>query len=199
MTVGEERQIVFFTGKSVVGVSAGDGKLRWRYPWETDHNCNIATPIIRRDEATGACYVFVSSGYGKGCGLLKVSGGDKVERVYENKRMRNHFPSSIVMGDNVYGFDESSLTCMDFPTGKQVYWEEKRPFGKGTLIGVGNQLIVLGETGHLGLVDAKAIAFHIRSSFRFSTKLCWSAPALAQGRLYVRDEEKIACYDLRNP
>jgi outer membrane protein assembly factor BamB len=192
-TLAGRHQVVFFTGDAVAGVDPADGRLLWRYPWETNYNCNIATPIVAGD------YVYASSDYGKGCALLKITAGANqfsAERVYENNKMRNHFSTSVLVGRHVYGFDESGyLVCMDFASG-QVPWKE-RGFNKGSLLAVGGQLIVLGENGKLALVEATPTGYHEKASFRASQQRCWTMPTLADGRLYVRDESKLTCYDVR--
>jgi outer membrane protein assembly factor BamB len=196
MTVAGTRHIVFFTGRNLVGVAAEDGKQLWSYPWPTDHQCNIATPIIR------GAYVFIASGYGKGCALLKVvqeGGRFEAKRVYENKKLRSQLSSSVLVGEHVFGFDEQAFTCLDFRTGKLI-WTEKRAFGRGMLLAVGNSLVVLGESGELAVVEAAPNGFHRLSGFRFSSQAqCWAAPAFAHGRLYVRDDDRIACYDVAAP
>src|SRR5262249_26929142 len=103
------RQVLFFTAKHLVSVSPDDGKLNCIFPWETDYDCNIATPIVRGD------YVFISSNYDKGCALLEVVKGQggklQVHPVYQHNRMRNHFSSSVLYQDYLYGFDDATLVC----------------------------------------------------------------------------------------
>ena len=126
-----QRQLIVFTGKSVVGVSPKTGQVYWRYPWETSHDINAATPIVRGD------YVLISSNYGKGCALLKVSvrgeGKFHVAPVYEHNELCNHFSSSVLFGEHVYGFNEDMrLVCMEFRTfqyfhqGIQEIWQGNR-------------------------------------------------------------------------
>jgi outer membrane protein assembly factor BamB len=192
-TAAGTRQVLFFTGSGLVSVAPDTGKVHWSYPWETSYGCNIATPIVRGD------YVFISSGYGKGCALLKVEakeGGTLQARaVYENNQMCNHFASSVLYREHIYGFNESTLTCMEFRTG-QVVWKE-RGFKKGSLLIADGHLIVLGENGRLALAEATPAGYHERAAFRpFRTK-CWTVPVLAHGRLYVRDEERLLCLDVK--
>jgi outer membrane protein assembly factor BamB len=181
-------QLLGFTGSSLLGIAPDTGQVLWRYPWDTSYNCNVATPIVRGD------YVLISSGYGKGCALLQVTAGG-TEPVYEHNRMCNHFSSSILVGEHIYGFSDDRLRCMDFRSG-EVLWN-KSGFGRGTLLAADGKLVVLGENGRLVLADAAPEAWRERSSFRFSTERCWNAPVLAQGKLYVRDEEKLVCYNLK--
>jgi hypothetical protein len=187
------RQVIFFTGKSLVSVSPDEGRLYWRYPWETSFDCNVATPIVAGD------YVFISSNYDKGCALLEISAdgsaGLQAKAVYENTQMRNHFSSSVLYKDHLYGFDDAVLICMHFRTGK-VKWKEKG-FKKGSLLVADGHLIILGETGRLALAVATPERYREKAAFKISDTKCWVVPVLAKGRLYVRDEKQIVCLELR--
>jgi len=190
------RQLLFFTASGLVSVSPQDGHLYWRYPWETHYGCNIATPIVRGD------YVFISSGYGKGCALLKILAGGpngvEAKRVWETNQLRNHFSSSVLQGEHIYGFDDPGLlTCLDFRTGKAAYKE--RGFKKGSLLAVEGHLLLLGESGNLGIAEANPKEFKVKAQFQASTKTCWTVPVLANGKLYVRDEDKLTCFNLKKP
>jgi outer membrane protein assembly factor BamB len=158
------RQLVFFTGVGVVGLSPVDGTALWRFPWETNDYCNIVTPIAAGN------YVFISTGYDGGCALLEIiaegDGSWRAEQVYAHKRMRNHFSTCVLYQGHLYGFDNNHLACMDFRTGR-IRWRQ-RGFKKGSLLIADGRLIVLGEDGLLVLADAKADAYRQRACFRFS-------------------------------
>lgn len=194
-TLAGRAQIVFLTGDAVLGLEPADGKQLWRYPWVTQQGINAATPVVIGSN------VLVSSGYGKGCGLLNIAAtGDTftATRVYEHNRMRNHFATSVLVGDHVYGFDDAYLIAMEALSGK-VKWKQ-RGFDKGSLIAIGKRLIVLGEHGKLALVEANPQKYQEVSNFPLTNSRCWGAPALAQGKLLVRDQESVFCVDLRqNP
>ncbi len=195
VTLAGVRQVVFFTGSGLVGLSVEDGKLLWRYPWETNDCCNIATPVAVDQ------YFFISSGYDRGCALLEITkqgdGAWRAVPVYSHKRMRCHFSSPVLYHGFLYGFDNEFLTCMDFRTGK-IQWKQ-RGFAKGSLFIADGHLIILGEDGNLAIAEANSEAYRQSSSFLFSQQRCWSVPVLAAGRLYVRDQEHIGCYDLKHP
>ena len=193
-TIHEQLQILVLTGKRLLGVHSDTGDILWEFPWPIENECNIASPLVVQD------YVFISSYYGRGCAVLKIEkAGDAWEPslVYKNKRMRNHLSTSVRVKDHIYGFDDSLLTCMDFRTGA-VTWKE-RGFDKGSLVAVGDQLIIYGANGELALVEANPQEYIQKSRFLFSkqARSCWSAPVLAGGRLYVRDWEKLVCFDVR--
>jgi outer membrane protein assembly factor BamB len=199
-------QVVAFTGNSVIGVLPETGRLLWRYPWETSFNVNVATPLTiharRRSKAIAEestlDYVLISSGYGKGCALLKIDRGRDgeftAEPVYENNYLCSHFGSPVRYGDSIFGFNESQLTCIDVRTG-EVRWH-KGGFNKGTLVRVDGKLIILGENGQLAVLDATATEPAPLASAKIFRGPCWTMPVLAGGRLFLRDENEIICLDL---
>lgn len=204
-TLAGRRQLVVLTAEAVHGLAPEDGKPFWRFPWPSFKDCNVATPI-----AVGN-YVFVSTGYNKGCALLEISpspqpsppggegrvrGGFQARPVYEHNRMRNHFSTCVLFQEHLYGFDESFLVCMELRTGK-ILWK-KRGFGRGSLLIADSRLIVLGEHGNLALAEASPADYRELSACKLLGDKCWSMPASAHGKLYVRDEEQILCLDVRN-
>ena len=195
-TLAGVRQLLVFTNEAMVSLSPKDGTAYWRFAWKTTGGFNIATPIAFDD------YVFLSSGYGKGCALLEVGrdadGSLTAKPVYEHNRMHNYFSSSVRLGEHLYGFDNSDLSCMDLRTG-EILWRVRgrRGFKKGSLVIAGGRLIVLGEDGKLALAEATPAGYRERASFRVSENKCWTVPVLAAGRLYVRDESRLRCLDLR--
>ena len=197
VTAAGVRQLLVFTNLALVSLAPADGTVYWRYPWETVHGFNIATPLAFGD------YVFISSAYGKGCALLEITkgadGSPRASRVYEHNRMRNYFASSARWGDYLYGFDEKDLVCMDIRTGTAA-WREKglRKFGKGSLLVAAGHLIILAEDGMLRLAEATPAGYHEKASCRVSENKCWTVPVLAGGKLYIRDESQLLCLDLRN-
>jgi outer membrane protein assembly factor BamB len=202
-TLAGVRQVVSFTGNAVVGVAPSDGRLHWRFGWETSFQVNAATPIVFHTRRGGSVhdYVFIASGYGKGCALLRIEktpAGDFVARpVFENALLRSHFGSPVRYQDHVYGFDDATLVCMDLRTGR-VRWSQ-RGFEKGSLLRVDDHLVVLGGTGQLALLKAspqesKPLA---RAKPLQGARECWTMPALAGGRLFLRDHKEVVCLDLR--
>jgi outer membrane protein assembly factor BamB len=189
------RQILVFTNSALVSLSPKEGKLNWRYPWETDGGFNIATPLAFGN------YVFISSAYGKGCALLEVTaqadGSLRAARVYEHNRMRNHFASSVRWGEHIYGFDRMDLVCMSVRTG-DIVWRENgaRSFRKGSLLIAAGHLIVLGEDGTLVLAEATPAGYVPRASFQVAPNKFWTVPALAGRKLYIRNESQIVCLDV---
>jgi outer membrane protein assembly factor BamB len=199
VTLDGERLVIVFTGEAVVGLTAAEGRPCFRYPWATTADVNAATPIAFRTRVGDVerLYLFITSGYNKGCGLFNIRGKAddyRVKLVYASDRMCCHFSTPVRSGDHVYGFNETQLTCLDLRTGK-VRWKESG-FRKGSLIRAGGSLIVLGEEGRLALVEANPEKFHELATARVFSSRCWTLPAMAQGRLFLRDEEKAVCLKL---
>ncbi len=194
-TLAGSRQTLFLTNTELIGLSA-EGVALWHYPWKTADGFNIASPMAFGN------YVFIASGYGKGCALLEVTAASdgvlQAGRVYEHNRMRPYFASPVRVGDYLYGFDQNDLVCMNVRTGA-IAWREKgqRDFRKGSLLAADGRLIILGESGTLSLVLATPEGYQEKSTCRISQTRCWTCPALAYGKLFVRDDAQIICFDLR--
>ena len=191
---GGSRQIVVFTANGARGLLAGNGELLWRYDKVANGTANIATPIYRDG------FVFLSSDYGAGCALLRIgekSGRAAATEVYFNGSMRNHYSTSVLVGDTIYGYSSSILTAMKFATG-EVAWHS-RSVGKGSVSYADGHLYCLGEDGAIALVEATPAAYREKSRFdiRRGAYPTWTPPVIANGRLYLRDQDNLYCYDIR--
>ncbi len=192
VTVNGVRQILVFTGSALVSHSPADGKRFWRYPWETSYDVNAATPVfIPGDE------VFIASGYGKGGALLQMqTNGDKVSvrEVWKSRDMKNHFSSSLLYQNHLYGFDDAFLTCLDVATGEPKW--QQRGFQKGSLLFADGHLLVLGEQGKLALVEATPAGYKEKAGFQILQGRCWTMPTLANGKLYLRNQKEMLCVEV---
>ena len=190
--VGNTTQVVFFTHTRGLGLDLKDGKLLWEYPRVANNIANAATPIARGNR------VFISSDYGTGGGLVEIKGnGQGVSEVYFTKEMRNHHSSSILIGDHLYGFSSGILTAMRFDTG-EVAWKD-RSVGKGSLVFADGHLYALSENGVVGLIEATPTAYRENGRFRIEQDSLptWTHPVIAGGLLYLRDQDTIYAYDVR--
>jgi outer membrane protein assembly factor BamB len=192
--VGGIRQIIVFTAQEVVGLRASDGALLWNYDKVSNKTANIATPIFQNG------FVFLSSAYGTGCALLKLSvEGESVKasEVYFNKDMMNHYSTSVVVDGTVYGFSNLILTAMNLETG-QVAWRD-RSVGKGLVTYADGELYLFSEAGVAGLAEATPAGYKEKSRFQiphgaFET---WTPPVISGGRMYLRVQDDLYCYDIK--
>ena len=189
--VGGTTQVVFFTGSRAVGVDLNDGKLLWEYARPSNDVANVATPIVRANR------VFISSDYGTGGGLVEIKADGKAQEVYFTKEMRNHHATSILIGDYLYGFSSSILTAMRFDTG-EVVWRN-RSVGKGSLTYADGHLYAFSENGVVGLVEASPTEYREKGRFKIQQDSLptWTHPVVAGGRLYLRDQDTIYAFDVK--
>ena len=188
---GGVRQIIFLTSKTLLSVAPEDGQIYWKYPWP--EGINIATPIFIPDDK-----IFISASYDKGAVLLKMTVAEDemgIEEVWKSRVMKNHFNSSVLQGDYLYGFDNAILTCIEVNTGEEQW--QQRGFEKGSLLLADGYLIILGEKGKLALVEANPSEYREKALFQLFDDKCWTVPTLAGGRLYLRNQKEMVCLDLR--
>jgi outer membrane protein assembly factor BamB len=192
--IGGIRKVVVFTGNGVMGLNEKNGELLWRYDKVSNRTANIATPIFHDG------YVFLSSDYGTGCALLKLTpegGAVKASEVYFNREMKNHYNSSVLVDGFLYGYSSAILTAMNFRTG-EVAWRN-RAVGKGNLIYADRHLYCLSEDGVMGLVEATPKEYKEKSRFEIARGEfpTWTPPLIADGKLYLREQDNLYCYDIR--
>ena len=193
-TIRGVRQAVYFTGERALGIRVDDGALLWHYRRVSNRTANVATPIVRGN------YVFLSSDYGTGCALLEIQGdlsGMSAREIYFNRAMKNHHASSVLVGDTVYGFSGGILTALDFRSG-DVLWKD-RSVGKGSLIYADGHLYVFSENSVVGLVEATRTGYREKGRFELphSDEHSWSHPVIADGKLYLRDQDQLFSFDIR--
>jgi outer membrane protein assembly factor BamB len=196
-TINGVKQIVQFSGKSVFGVTLADGKRLWEYAAPANGTANCCDPIIEGN------LVFASSSYGQGGGLAKIiesSSTQQAEEVYFQKRMQCHHGGMVKIGDHVYSNAGGDLLCMEFMTGK-IVWQGRGSNGKGSLIAADGMLYLLGEGHEMALAEVTPEAYREHGRFKISNhgRPSWAHPIVARGRLYIRDQESLTAYDLRQP
>jgi len=194
--IGGVRQYIQLTAESVVGVAAADGKVLWQAE-RKGKTAVIPTPIY-----SDGC-VYVSSGYGVGCNLFKVTevgGKFTVQEVYANKVMDNKQGGVIKVGDYVYGrADGKGWTCQDFKTGAGKWGYNS--LGKGSIVFADGRFYLRAEDkGTMVLIEASPEAFKEHGRFEQpdrSDKKAWPYPVIAHGKLYLRDWDTLLCYDVK--
>lgn len=202
LEVGGRAQLVVFHGAGVFGLEPTGGKELWSYEYVTDFDCNIVTPI-----AVGG-NVFISSGENHGSTMLALKPqGDRFETAVAWKSqggqsvLRNEWQTSILLGGNLYGFDNvgsagpiTHFTCVEASTGNRR-WQQIR-FGKGNAIAADGKLLVSTFTGELVVLAANPERFE-ELGRKMVVGKTRQAPALANGLLYLRDDREIVCLDVR--
>ena len=196
-TIGGVRQFVQMTGESVAGVAAADGRLLWRFP-RVGRTAAVPTPVVQGD------LVYATSGYGAGCHLVRVnaSGSDfSAEQVYANNTMTNHHGGVVLVGENLYGFsDGKGWVCQNLKTGEMV-WNERSKLGKGSVTYADGHLYARSEGGTVALLEASPSGYVETGRFEQpdrSSFNAWPHPVIVGGRLYLRDQDVLLCYDVKD-
>jgi outer membrane protein assembly factor BamB len=203
---GGVRQYVTLLGHSggIVGVDARDGRLLWRYNKMANGTANISTPVVRGD------LVFTSTGYGAGSALLQLvpnqAGGIDVKERYflKGRALQNHHGGVILVGDYLYGghgHNDGQPFCLNLKTG-EFAWPPRRGPGEGSaaVVYADGHLYFRYENGVMALIEATPQGYRLKSAFelpRSTGTPSWPHPVVANGRLYLRGNNVLLCYDVK--
>jgi outer membrane protein assembly factor BamB len=199
---GGTRQYIQLTGSGVISIAAKDGKLLWRQAVVVNGTAMVPTPIVK-DE-----YVYVTTDYGAGCALIKLSGSDnRSEVVYANKKMQNHHGGVVLIDGHIYGWSGNSngrgmWVCQNFLTGEGV-WDSTRFAQAGSLTCADGRLYCYGQRdGTVVLVEPSKEGWKEHGRFKIPRQTdiprkqgaIWTHPVVANGKLYLRDQDLLFCY-----
>ncbi len=198
-TINSTPQYVQRNEKSVFGLAANDGRMLWQTDF-AGRTAVIPTPIVRGNE------VYVTAGYGTGCKMVRIETDNKVTVVYENKVAKNHHGGFVRIGDYLYGHGDPQWVCQNFKTGEEVW--SSRALGKGAIGAADGMLYCLDEsTGTVVLAEASPKGWKENGRFkldpqtkiRSSSGKIWTHPVISHGKLYLRDQDLIYCFDVKAP
>ena len=191
---GPVRQYVNFVHTGVIGVRADTGQFLWGNDASANGTANCSSPVAWKGN------VFSASGYGKGGALVRLVGdrrGVVASLAYATKDLKSHHGGLVVDGDHVYGTDEGLLTCLDLRTG-QVAWQN-RAVGKGSVVWADGLLVLRSEEGPVALVECSPRGYVERGRFtpaHRSDRPAWPHPVIAEGKLWLRDQETLTVYEV---
>jgi outer membrane protein assembly factor BamB len=198
-TIGGTRVYVQTTGSGAIGVRDKDGKLLWNYDIDST-TAVIPTPVIRDD------LVFFTAGYGRGGALLRQVPGGKGEvsmkEIYPlNNKLGNKHGGVVLVGDYLFGdSDDSGVPfCADLMTG-EIKWK-KRGSGSGSVAvtAAEGNLYLRYQDGTMALLGAVPEQTEEKGSFKIPdvNKPSWPHPVIAGGKLYLREQDNLFCYDIK--
>jgi len=203
------RQYVQLTGRGVVSFRAKDGAFLWGYNRVANDVANIPTPVVRGD------HVFCSTGYGTGAALLRIvpaseAGVDgtpalRAEEVYflKGKTMQNHHGGMVLIDKYLYcghGNNKGFPLCVELETG-DIAWRPGRGPGEGSaaVLFADGHLYFRYQDGLMALIEADPTEYRLKGTFRIASDLgeSWPHPVISNGRLFLRDQDALLCYDIR--
>ncbi len=202
----EQRQYVQLTAKALIGVAAADGKFLWQYERPANRmGINCSTPIYHDG------MVFAASAYGAGGGAVELgrdsNGAVKTTEVWSSRQMENHHGGVIFHDGALFGSNGGNgggyLACLDFKTG-EVLWNErdsdKRRVRKGSVAFADGRIYYRTEEGVLILIEPSRKEYLERGRFEQPERTslpAWAHPVVANGKLYIRDQDTLFCYDVK--
>jgi outer membrane protein assembly factor BamB len=188
--MGASKQYIQFLKRGVVGVDSKTGRFLWRFDAPANGTANCSTPIFRNG------VVFAASGYNRGGGAARVGPGS-AQQVWFNPQFQNHHGGVVLVGNALYGTNNNTLMCVDFASGKTL-WQD-RSVGKGSIAYADGCLYVRSENGPVALVAASPAGYRELARFNQpdrSGRNSWAHPVVTGGRLYLRDQDILLCYDV---
>jgi outer membrane protein assembly factor BamB len=204
---GGVKQYVVMTEDGAAGVAAKDGALLWNYKRDEAFGDIVApTPVVSGDS------VFITAAPSGGRDLLKLAadgGKFKAEAIVSDNKLENHHGGVVLVEGYVYGCSRETRSrwfCMDFKSGKIVWELEERKVGKGSVTYADGRLYCLSDKGVVALADVSPTKkFEVASSFNLPAASpdrpqrggVWTHPVVANGKLYLRDQELLFCYDVK--
>ena len=193
------KQYVQLTQTQFAGIAAEDGRVLWQADFLGGRVAVVPTPIVHDS------HVYISAGYGAGSVQVKIDTDQTVSEVYSNKVMKNHHGGVIKVGNYLYGYsDAAGWVCQDWSTGEKM-WGEKQELRKGAIGSADGKLYCLEEdSGTVVLIDASPDGWKEQGRFTLSPQTeqrsdrgkIWTHPVIANGKLYLRDQELLFCFDI---
>jgi outer membrane protein assembly factor BamB len=194
-TISGRRSAIFLTRNTLLGLDPATGTVQFQRNWRARQaaSVNVATPVVVGD------LLFVSAEYGPGAAVMRVEGSKLTDLWASDDVLSNHYSTSIYHDGYLYGYHgrqefNPSFRAVDFRTGK-VRWSEDR-FRGGSVMLAGSRLLIIRETGELILANASPDAFQPLARAQILPPTVRAYPALADGLLYVRNDNTLVCLDL---
>ena len=208
LEVAGVRQYVQLMGRGVIGVAAADGRFLWGFNAIANGTANIPTPVVRDD------LVFVANGYNAGSVLLQIEpeaspAGNppafKAKVVYEltSSQFQNHHGGVILVGDRLFGGHGNNNglpTCLDFKTG-EILWKRRGPgVGSAAVVYADGHLCFRYQNGLVALIAAADSGYELKGTLEVpgAGGDSWAHPVIANGRLYLREQDSVWVYDLKS-
>jgi outer membrane protein assembly factor BamB len=195
-TIAGERRALFLTRAGLVDVDPATGKVRWDAPWRArmQASVNAASPLVVGDS------VFITASYDTGASLVRIGAGGPKQVWGSDESLSAHYATPVHKDGFLYGFHGrqefgQALRCIELATGK-VRWSEEK-YGAGTVTLAGDKLLIVRESGDIVLAEASRAGYKPLATAHALPKVVRAYPAIAGGRLYIRNERTLACLNLK--
>lgn len=209
ITVEGQRHVVAFLQSSLAAFDLRSGRLLWKHTFSQGYDEHAVAPIYCEP------HLLIASPFKAGAQMYAVtslptesgterSPGFEARWLWDNPKLSNDTASSVLVGEYLFGFDLHDLQskrrrpsrgvfrCIDWPTG-EVRWSSAEP-GHSTAVAADGKLFLFNDRGELILAKASPDDYiELGRGQVFEGEICWTAPALHRGRLYLRSPSRCAC------
>ena len=191
---GGRKQYVQYLRNSLVGIDAKTGKFLWKHTRTQDMGASILTPIVQGDK------VFIAGSRTGGALLELKAEGDGViaKEIYFDRTVAPSIGGAVLVDGYLYGSSGETVFCADFATGK-VKWTD-RSVGPSSVCFADGRLYARGhDSGTVVLIDPSPEAYKEVGRFKPAERSkiqAWPHPVIANGGLYLRDQDALLCYEI---
>jgi outer membrane protein assembly factor BamB len=194
--LGGVEQVLMATDTGLTSLEPNSGKVLWKHDWDTKGVTRIVQPALVSESD-----VLIGTGMGVGTRRISVhhdgSSWAADQEVWTKKTIKPYFNDLVVHEGHLYGFDDNFFTCVRLEDGKGCW--RARGYGNGQVLLLADQgvLLVLSEEGEVALVATNPERHQELGRFKAIEGKTWNHPVVAHGKLYVRNGEEVACFQLR--
>jgi outer membrane protein assembly factor BamB len=195
-TLAGTRQLIVQSQNNCIGVAPADGSLLWSIPYKTEYDQNIITPVV-----AGELVIF--SGLESGTTayrLKKIDGKLAPEKVWHNRQISMYMSTPVVVGDGLYGLNNRSkgqFVCLDLAKGETRWTSEGRMGDNAAILAADGLLMALCTSGQLIVFKAAPQQFETIARYEVADSPTWAYPAIAGGRILVKDRTALSSWTLR--
>lgn len=189
------KQFLVTSDAGATGFEPQTGEVLWHHDWPVEGLARCTQPAV-----VDGSDVLIGTGFGFGLRRVQIRReGDKwtAKEAWTSRAIKPYFNDLVIHNDHAYGFDSNIFMCVDLTQKGQGKWKA-RGYGNGQVLLLPDQnlLLILSETGEVALVEATADGHKEHCRFQAIEGKTWNHPVLSHGRLFVRNGEEAACYEL---
>jgi outer membrane protein assembly factor BamB len=187
-------QILLATDAGLSAFEPDSGRELWHHSCPAENMARIVQPAL-----VGDGDVLIGTNLGIGTRRISVRRDGETwltEEKWTNRKIKLYFNDVVVVNGYFYGFDSGKLVCIRLEDGSAAW--RVRGYGNGQVLLLADQglLLVLCEDGNVALVSAQPEKHQELCRFKAIEGKTWNHPVIAHGKLFVRNGEEIACFDI---
>lgn len=186
-------QILSMTNAGLAALNPADGTILWEHAWPIEDGYRAIQPLVINDT------VLIGSPANFGCRLIRVTHDGTIwttAKVWDSVEIKPNFNDYVALDGYLYGFDGNVFACIDLATGKRKWKRGRYGFGQVLLVQPQNLLVIQAESGEVALVEANSKEFVELGKFAALDGKTWNHPVIAHGKLFVRNGEEMACFNV---